>query len=63
MEVLFNQEETAIQEEKEPQQPRRSSRIRTPIVRYGIDEYADTAYYVNSTGIKEPTLIKEAHTG
>ena len=60
LDTADEQEETAHQEEEhQPQQPRRSSRIRTPTVRYGIDEYADTAYYVNSKELKNQCRSKK----
>ena len=42
--------------------PRRSQRVKKAPIRYGLDEYADTAQHVayQATGIEEPANIKEA---
>ena len=59
-----------VKEDQSPQEPRRSGRLRKPPVRYGYDEYADSAtsthhvHHVayNVCKIDEPSTIQEAAT-
>lgn len=63
------QEEMKNLEEDCPREPRRSVRTRKAPVRYGYDEYADTATHrvphvaYHLAGIDEPTTIQEARSG
>ena len=57
------EEEPPVQEEAEQEERpvRRSERTRKPVVRYGMDEYADVA--LRASEIDEPTTIEEALNG
>ena len=63
------QEEMKNLEEDCPREPRRSVRTRKAPVRYGYDEYADTATHrvhhvaYHLAGIDEPKTIQEARSG
>ena len=60
------QEEVEEEEQAQPlQEPRRSERRRRPTIRYGLDDYADTANHCafKSAKVDEPNTIQEALGG
>ena len=61
--LLLEEREDESEEAPESQAPpRRSQRVKKAPIRYGLDEYADTAQHVayQKTGIEEPANIEEA---
>ena len=67
--VRLEEEEQAEPEQAEPEQRRQSERIRRHPVRYGIDEYVDTAaesiqhHAYSACQIIEPQTMEEALAG
>ena len=63
---INSQEEIEEEEQTQPlQEPRRSGRSRRPTIRFGLDDYADTANHCafKSAKVDEPNTIQEALSG
>ena len=48
-------------QEEDEHEVRRSQQVKTPVIRYGFDDFADLA--LRATEIDEPTNIEEAFKG